>query len=253
MKLTFLGTGTSTGVPALACQCRVCSSTDSRDKRLRVSALLEDGDSTILLDCSPDIRQQLLRIGFQRPIDACFITHEHYDHVGGIDDLRPFTYRQSVPLYSDDLTKRHLEERLPYCLQRNVYPGVPQVTITALKPHDSVVVGKMTVQAFQIMHGQLPIFGYRIGDLAFITDMKTIPETELNYLHGVEVLIVNGLRSKPHNTHQSIQEAIDFSRKVGASRTYIIHMSHEAGLHEELEAQMPDGIYIAYDGLEIDI
>lgn len=249
MKITFLGTGTSHGIPVMRCNCEVCRSKDPRDKRLRTSALIETESTCLLIDCGPDFREQMLRIGMQRDIDACLITHEHYDHVGGIDDLRPFSYERKVSLYADDYSATHLEQRLPYCLLRNVYPGVPQLELNRIKPHDRFAVGDLDITAIQVMHGELPILGYRINDVAYITDMKSLPESERELLKGVRLLIVNGLRFKPHRTHQSISEAIEFSRSLGSPETYIIHMCHDAGFHAVTDAELPEGVHLAYDGL----
>lgn len=253
MEITILGTGTSCGVPQIGCQCKVCTSTDPRDKRLRCSALVETESTTLLVDCGPDFREQMLRIGMRKPIDACLITHEHYDHVGGIDDLRPFSYLQTLPLYADSYSARHLRERLPYCLVTNLYPGVPQLELREVAPHDTFAVGDISVTALKVMHGELPILGYRIGDIGYITDMKTMPEEEMELLKGVKILLVNGLRQKPHPTHQTIQDAVDFSKKIGSPETYIIHLCHHAGLHADVDAGLPDGVHLAYDGLKISL
>lgn len=253
MKITILGTGTSTGVPQIGCQCAVCTSSDPRDRRLRCSALFETEKTTLLVDCGPDFREQMLHIGMRKAIDACLITHEHYDHVGGIDDLRPFSYLKKLTLYADSYSARHLRERLPYCLVRNVYPGVPQLQLEEVNPHDHFTLGDVEVTVLQVMHGQLPILGYRIGDVGYITDMKTMPETELELLQDLKLLIVNGLRQEPHPTHQTIDEAIQLSRRLGSPTTYIIHMSHHAGLHAETDAQLPEGIHLAWDFMTLEV
>ena len=253
MKITLLGTGTSHGIPVMGCQCKVCQSADPRDKRLRTTALVETDSTCVLIDCGPDFRQQMLSIGMARDIDGCLITHEHYDHVGGIDDLRPFSYRQKLTLYADDYAATHLEQRLPYCLVRNVYPGVPQLELKRIAPLDHFQIGDIPVTALKVMHGDLPILGYRLGDMAFITDMKTMPEEEWELLKGVKLLIVNALRFKPHRTHQSIEEAIEFAQRVGAQETYLTHMCHDAGLHAETDAALPAGIHLAYDGLCLEL
>lgn len=250
MKLTILGSGTSHGVPVMGCHCEVCRSSDPHDNRLRTSALIETESTCILVDCGPDFRQQMLRAGNERNINACLITHEHYDHVGGIDDLRPFSYRKRLPLYANDYSATHLEERLPYCLLRNVYPGVPQLEMVRIAPHDHFMIGDIPVTTLNVMHGQLPILGFRIGDIGYITDMKTIPDEELPLLQGIKLLIVNALRPEPHRTHQSFSEAIAFARRVGNQPTYLIHMSHDAGLHAQVDPQLPEGIHLAYDGME---
>lgn len=253
MRITLLGTGTSHGIPVMGCQCEVCRSTDPRDKRLRTSALVETDSTCVLIDCGPDFRQQMLRIGMQRDIDACLITHEHYDHVGGIDDLRPFSYRKKLTLYANDYSATHLEERLPYCLLRNVYPGVPQLEMQRMRPHDSVMIGDIPVTAVEVMHGQLPILGFRIGDVGYITDMKTLPTGEEQWLQGLKLLIVNALRYEEHPTHQSISEAIAFSRSLGSPETYFIHLCDKAGFHAVTDAQLPEGFHLGYDGLVLEV
>lgn len=253
MKITLLGTGTSHGIPVMGCQCKVCQSLDPRDKRLRVTALVETETTCVLIDCGPDFRQQMLRIGMRRNIDACLITHEHYDHVGGIDDLRPFSYRQNVVLYANDLSATHLEQRLPYCLVKVVYPGVPQLEMRRIQPHDHFLIGDIPVTAINVMHGKLPILGYRLGDIAFITDMKTMPEEELPLLEGLKLLIVNGLRYREHPSHQTIPDAIAFSQRLGTPETYIIHLCDDAGLHAEVDATLPPHIHLGFDGLQLEV
>lgn len=254
MRITFLGTGTSTGVPRIGCQCEVCTSRDPRDRRLRCSALFQHGSTSILLDCGPDFRYQMLRAGFSSPIHAVFITHEHYDHVGGIDDLRPFSYQQDVPLYADSLAAGHLRERLPYCLVRHVYPGIPQLRMCVMEPGETVQVQGVPVTAIRVMHGQLPILGYRVGDVAYITDMTTMPAESVRLLGGIKLLVVNALRHTPHRTHQTLEQAIAFRRSLpGNFPTYFIHMADQMGLHAQQEALLPAGFHFAYDGLVLDI
>lgn len=253
MKLIFLGTGTSVGVPSIGCQCRVCRSNDPHDKRLRCSALVETDKTRILIDVGPDFRQQILQQEF-RKIDAVLATHIHYDHVGGLDDLRPYCQFGEINIYADERTGRGLMQTVPYCFAENRYPGVPQIHLHTLTHHVPIQVNELQVMPIQVMHGKLPITGYRIGKLAYITDMKTIAETELPYLEGVETLVVNALRfNREHPTHQTVEDAIAFSEKIGSKHTYLIHSCHEIGLHEEVNKQLPAHIQLAYDGQVIDI
>lgn len=252
LKLTFLGTGTSTGVPEVGCTCPVCTSSDPRDKRLRVSVLLEQDDTRILIDCGPDFRAQMMTQPFKK-IDAVLLTHEHYDHTGGIDDLRPFCSFGDINIFADFLTCQHLRERLPYMFREVLYPGVPRLNFQSISPFEPFYIHQIPVLPLEIMHGQLPILGYRIGDLGFVTDMLTAPAETYKALHGVRVLVINGLRYKPHGSHQTIDMAIDFAHQVEAQETYLIHMSHHAGLHQDLVSTLPSDIHIAYDGLQINI
>lgn len=253
MKLQILGSGTSTGVPEVGCTCPVCTSADERDKRLRSSALLHTDDAVILIDCGPDFRQQMLRSSFFGRIDGVLITHEHYDHVGGLDDLRPFCRFSEIPIYADSYTVAHLKARMPYCFVVKQYPGVPRIYLEEAKAGTPFYVRHTEVMPLQVMHGQLPILGYRIGKrLGYITDMLTMPEDSYKFLFGVEVLVINALRTKPHPTHQSISEALEAARRIGAKETYLIHMSHHVGLHEEIGKQLPPHVHFAYDGLEIE-
>ena len=252
MKLTFLGTGTSVGVPTIGCTCRVCSSTETHDKRLRASVLVESGDTRVLVDCGPDFRQQMLGREFKK-IDAVLLTHEHYDHVGGIDDLRPFCTFGEVDVYADGNTVGDLRRRIPYCFGESKYPGVPKINLSVVEPHRPFSIGSIDVLPIQVMHGKLPILGYRFGDLVYITDMKTIRKEEMEYLKGVKILIVNALRFSPeHHSHMTVNEAMEFIRMVSPEKTYFTHMGHDIGLHEEVNRQLPDDMDLAYDGQMIE-
>lgn len=289
MKVTILGSGTSCGVPQIGCPCEVCTSTDPKDKRLRCSALIEVNGRRILIDCGPDFREQMLRIDFQ-PLDAVLITHEHYDHVGGLDDLRPYSVFGDVDVYAEKFCADHLMERIPYCFtpKDKRYPGVPAINLIEIEPHKPIVIGDnlsepmkseyledyvrqkrdsiiesrmldkekgeikpVEVVPIRVMHGKLPIVGFRIDNFAYITDMKTIPDTEFEYLQGVEYLVVNALRHKEHPSHQTIEDAIAFSRKVGVKEAWLIHMSHHIKPHVQENALLPEGFHLAHDGLEI--
>ncbi len=253
MKLTILGSGTSNGVPQIGCHCRTCRSSDPRDKRLRCSSLIEsDGGTRIMIDCGPDFRQQIMTLPSQH-IDAIFITHEHYDHVGGLDDLRP-TQLFDLNVYAEDFCAEHLMQRIPYCFtpKEKRYPGVPAINLEHMAPHVPITIGDITVLPFRVMHGNLPIVGFRIGKLAYITDMSTLPDSEWQYVEGAETLIVNALHHRSHPSHQTVEQAIGFARKAGARQTYFIHMSHFVLPHADEEAFLPENMHLAYDGLEID-
>ena len=251
MRLTFLGTGTSKGVPEIGCTCPTCLSNDPRDKRLRVSALIETDKARILIDCGPDFRTQMLSVPFDR-LDGVLLTHEHYDHTGGIDDLRPFAIFGDIDVYADELTHRHLRERLPYFFREVLYPGVPRLLFHTVEPLVPFIINDAEVTPLQVMHGKLPILGYRIGNLGFVTDMTDAPEETISKLKGVDTLVIGALRQRPHATHQTIDEAICVARQVGAREVYLIHMNHEAGLHAETDATLPEGVHLAYDGLTIE-
>lgn len=253
MTLTFLGTGTSGGVPSLGCRCEVCRSKNPKDKRLRSAALLESGNTRVLMDCGPDIRQQLMPLPF-KPIDGVLVTHIHYDHVAGIDDLRPFCVFGDIHVYANKATEQGLKQTMPYCFTEKLYPGIPRLNLHVIEPHRSFMVGDMEIMPVQVMHDRLPILGFRIGNFAYITDMKTIEETEIPYLKGVETLVLNALRWKrEHHSHMLVGEAIEFSRRIGAKSTYFTHMTHEVGFHDDANRQLPPGFQFAYDGLKVNL
>ena len=253
MKVTFLGTGTSIGVPAIGCTCEVCRSNDPRDKRLRSSALLEtDKGLRILLDCGPDFRQQIMnRFG---KLDAVLLTHVHFDHVAGIDDIRPFCVFGPVNIYAEADTVAALKKTMPYCFSEHLYPGVPLLSLHEARLHETIRIGDVDVTPFRVMHGKMPILGFRVGNLAYITDMKTMPDEEMAFLKGVDTLVVNALRiTKEHHSHQLLDDAVAFSKKVGARRTFLTHFTHQIGLHAATSALLPNGVFLAYDRLVVDL
>ncbi len=252
MRLTFLGTGTSCGVPTIGCQCYTCSSTDPHDKRLRCSALIETAQTRLLIDCGPDFRQQIMPQPF-RKIDGILITHAHYDHMGGMDDIRPYCQFGEINVYADPIARQGMLQMLPYCFAEHRYPGVPAIQLHEIHPHEAFRIGDLEIVPFQVMHHDLPILGYRIGSLAYITDMKTIAPEELPYIEGCDTLVVNALRQKPHHSHQTLDEAVAFAKRVEARQTWLIHSSHDIGRHAEVNASLPANIQMAYDGQVIEI
>lgn len=256
MKVTILGSGTSTGVPQVGCTCEVCTSTDPRDHRLRCSGLVETGGLRILIDCGPDFREQCLRLKDFKAIHGVLITHEHYDHVGGLDDLRPFCSFGDVPVYAEEYVADRLQARMPYCFTEKLYPGVPRIPLQRVSPGKPFAVsapdGACTeVIPLRVLHGKLPILGYRIGRMAWVTDMLSIPEETYPFLEGLDLLFVNALRVEPHPAHQSLGEALAQVRRIAPKETYLIHTSHHLGLHGEVESELPPHVHLAYDGLEI--
>jgi phosphoribosyl 1,2-cyclic phosphate phosphodiesterase len=253
MKVRLLGTGTSGGVPSLGCGCDVCKSLNPHDKRLRCAALLETNTTRVLIDCGPDIRQQLLNVPFKK-IDGVLLTHIHYDHAGGIDDLRPFGAFGDIEIYCNEATANGLIHNMPYCFGRHLYPGVPKLKLNIINPHEQFNIGDLNILPIEVMHDKVPILGFRIGQFAYITDMKSIDDQNKALVNDVNVLVVNALRwSKPHHSHMLIDDAIKFANEVGAKHTFLIHMSHKIGLHDDANSRLPNNVRLAFDGLEFTI
>lgn len=245
MKITFLGTGTSSGVPYLGCSCEVCQSLNPKDKRFRASVLLEIEGKSILIDCGPDFRQQALRAGVKK-IDAVLLTHQHVDHIMGLDDLRVFG---EVDIYADKNTCEAIYRVFSYCFNNN-YHGIPQFSLHEISNAPFLVDGIEFIP-IEVLHYKLPIHCYRIGDFAYITDFKTIDDSEKLKLKGVKTLVVNALRFKDHFSHATVDEALSLINEITPDQAYLTHVSHEIGFHDEVNKKLPSNVRLAYDGLEL--
>lgn len=254
MKVTFLGTGTSQGIPVIGCGCAVCKSANKKDKRLRVSVWIQTDDKSIVIDSGPDFRYQMLRAGVT-DLDAILYTHEHKDHVAGLDDIRPFNYilKKRIDIYATERVQEALKREFQYIFSDVKYHGLPQIDVHTVNAERSFYVGETKIVPFEVMHYKLPILGYRIGDFTYITDAKTISEASFEKIKGTKVLVLNALQKESHISHFTLSEAIAFAQKVGAERTFLTHISHNLGLHEEVSKELPANIQLAYDGLSIDL
>ena len=254
LSLTLLGTGTSGGVPAIGCGCGTCLSPDPRDKRLRCSGLLSDGRTSVLIDCGPDVRTQLLRAGVTH-LDAVVVTHEHNDHIWGLDDLRPFIFRQRgrpFRIYAEPRVQRDIRLRFPYAFADDPYPGAPRFELLDVSPGQDLRIGTLPpITPLRVYHGRLPILGYRCGHLAYLTDVKTVPAETMAALEHLDVLVTSALHRHGHHAHMTLLEAEAFAKTVGASQTYFIHMSHLAPRHAEMVAALGPGMTMGYDGLVV--
>ena len=257
VQLEFLGTGTSQGVPVIGCTCAVCTSSDPRDKRLRASALVRTGGATLLIDAGPDLRQQMLRSGADR-LDAVLLTHEHMDHVAGIDDLRAFNFKQqrAMDIHGNAATLHAVKRLYHYAFEELRYPGVPELRLHPVDEEGFTAghsPGGVHVEPIQVMHAQLPILGFRIGGIAYITDAKTMVDEEIAKIHGVDVLVLNALRIKPHPSHLNLAEALVLVERIAPKQVYFTHISHLLGNHAEVAATLPLNVQLAHDGLVVEV
>ena len=252
MQFTFLGTGTSQGVPIIGCDCEVCTSTDPRDNRLRTSLLVSHEGKNVVIDAGPDFRQQMLRAKVQH-LDAVVLTHEHNDHIIGLDDVRPFNFLQNrhMPLYGTASVLAEVKQRFAYIFVKNPYPGAPMIQPVEINNHKVFEVAGIPFQPIEVMHGGLPVTAFRIGDFAYITDMKTISETEKNKLAGIKTLVVNALHHSWHHSHLNLEEALAFIEEIQPEQAWLTHISHRMGLHEVVSRQLPSRVGLAWDGLVV--
>jgi phosphoribosyl 1,2-cyclic phosphate phosphodiesterase len=251
MKVTFLGTGTSQGIPVIACDCEVCTSLDFRDKRLRVSVHLEVAGKSFIIDSGPDFRQQVLREGI-KTLDALLFTHEHKDHTAGMDDLRSYNFKQNrdMPIYARRQVIEQLKREFAYVFSEVKYPGVPRVEMNEIRNQPFHIAG-IEIIPIEVMHYQLPVFGFRIGDFSYITDANAIEEPEMRKIEGSRVIVLNALQTEPHISHFTLSEALEILERLRPEKAYLTHMSHKMGLHKEVEKKLPEFVKLAYDGLRI--
>lgn len=253
MKITFLGTGTSQGVPVIACNCKTCMSADSRDKRLRSSLLIEAGGQVIVIDAGPDFRQQMLRAGVHK-LDSILLTHEHKDHIGGMDDVRAYNYisKKPIDIYCDERVQKAVKREYPYVFSEHKYPGIPQMNLITIG-NEAFPVGGLEVIPVKVQHYRLPVYGFRIGKLAYVTDANYISDESKQKLMGVEIMVINALRKEEHLSHFSLVEAIELVKEISPRKGFITHISHQMGLHAEVSKELPAGVELACDGLYLEI
>ena len=254
MKITFLGTGTSQGIPVIGCKCAVCRSADSRDKRLRTSALVSVGDKNILIDIGPDFREQMLRNDVSH-LDAILVTHAHRDHVAGIDDIRPYNYYQQSPIdiYTRSNAIEAIRRDYAYIFAQHIYPGLPEANLIEVSGSSVFSIGNTEVVPIEAMHKDMPILGYRMGRMAYVTDANYIAPKELDKIKGIEVLVINALRVEKHFSHFSLSEALEVIAFLKPRKAYLTHMSHEMGFYNEVSRGLPENVFLAYDGLTVEI
>lgn len=255
MKVTFLGTGTSQGVPVIACQCPVCKSDDIHDKRLRTAIKIQlDDGINIVVDTGPDFRYQMLREDV-RHLDAVLVTHAHKDHIAGMDDVRAFNYQQQqpIPIYGTTLTHESLKREFYYAFDEQKYPGVPKLELQPIVAGEAFCIGTQRIMPIEVMHYKMPVMGFRLGNFAYITDAKTVSDESKALLKGVDTLVINALQEEPHISHFTKDEAIAFSKEIQPQITYLTHISHRFGKHEDIEKTLPQGVRMAYDRLVIEV
>ena len=253
MEVTFLGTGTSQGIPVIACDCEVCLSENSKDNRLRTSILIKKNNVSIVIDTGPDFRYQMLREKVKH-IDGVVYTHEHKDHVAGLDDIRAFNFKQNshINLYAEERVMDSIRREFSYIFSGIQYPGLPQVECINIDNTKFEIEG-ISITPIRAFHYKLPIFGFRVDDFVYLTDLKTVPEEEMSKLQNLDVLVISALRREKHVSHLSLQDALDFIAIVKPRKAYLTHISHQMGLHDEVSKELPENVFIAYDGLKLSL
>lgn len=253
MKITFLGTGTSQGIPVISCPCKVCHSSDLRDNRLRVSVLIETPEANIVIDSGPDFRYQMLRAQVQK-LDAIIFTHSHKDHIAGLDDIRAFNYfqKKAIDVYASEETQQALKREFAYIFNNKHYPGIPKIELHNFANEPFFIKG-IKIIPVRVTHFGLEVFGLRIGDFTYITDANAIAPDELDKARGSKFFVVNALRHEPHVSHFSLNEAVAIAQEIAAEKSFFTHISHQLGLHEEVEKTLPENIHLAYDGLTLEL
>lgn len=254
MKFTFLGTGTSQGIPVISCTCKVCTSTNEKDKRTRTSLMMQGNNTTIVIDSGPDFRQQMLREKVQ-DLDAIVFTHGHKDHVAGLDDIRPYNYikQKEIQVYANTEVQDVLKREFSYIFADDKYPGVPQIRLHTIDEKNNFNIHQIEFIPIEVIHKNMKVLGFRIHDFTYITDANFIAEEELKKCIGTKILVLNALRHEKHYSHFSLSEAIAIANKIGAEQTYFTHISHHLGLYDDVQATLPNNMHLAYDGLSIEI
>lgn len=252
MKLTFLGTGTSQGVPVIACECPVCTSLDYRDQRLRTSVLIETKNGKYVIDSGPDFRQQILRANVKK-LDALLFTHEHKDHVAGLDDIRAFNYqtKKDFPIYLEQRVFNQIKQEFYYAFEENKYPGVPSIVPNIINHTDQFSINGDLFTPVSVLHYKLPVIGFKLENVAYVTDANFIAEEEKAKLRNLDVLVLNALRKEKHISHFTLDEALELVKELKPKQAYFTHLSHQMGLHKEIQNELPENVFIAYDGLEV--